>query len=137
MEHNARCTARRAGAALLFAIAAAAAQAQDFPNRPLHIIVPWAPGGITDIIARVLAPKLSSRFGQPFIIESKPGASGNIGADYVAVGPGSADDVTAEVTAWREAGGTHFSVVTMGLGLDSIEGHIDYLASVADALSLS
>jgi probable F420-dependent oxidoreductase len=61
----------------------------------------------------------------------------DFGADYVAVGPGSADDVTAEVTAWREAGGTHFSVVTMGLGLDSIEGHIDYLASVADALSLS
>ena len=61
----------------------------------------------------------------------------DFGADYVAVGPGSADDVTAEVAAWREAAGTHFTVVTMGLGLDSVEGHIDYLASVADALSLS
>ena len=60
----------------------------------------------------------------------------DFGADYVAVGPGSADDVTAEVAAWREAAGTHFTVVTMGLGLDSVEGHIDYLASVADALSL-
>jgi probable F420-dependent oxidoreductase len=61
----------------------------------------------------------------------------DFGADYVAVGPGSADDVTAEIAVWREAAGTHFTVVTMGLGLDSVEGHIDYLASVADALSLS
>ena len=43
----------------------------------------------------------------------------------------------AEIDAWREAGGTHVSVVTMGLGLDSVDGHIDYLASVADALSLT
>ncbi len=46
-------------------------------------------------------------------------------------------DVATEIDAWREAGGTHVSVVTMGLGLDSVDGHIDYLASVADALSLS
>jgi probable F420-dependent oxidoreductase len=59
------------------------------------------------------------------------------GAEYVLrpqVPPG---DLTAEIDAWREAGGTHFSVVTMGLGLDGVDGHIDYLASVADALSLS
>ena len=42
-----------------------------------------------------------------------------------------------EIDAWREAGGTHLSVVTMGLGLDDVDGHIDYLASVAKALSLS
>ena len=45
--------------------------------------------------------------------------------------------LTTKIDAWREAGGTHVSVVTMGLGLDSVDGHIDYLASVADALSLS
>ena len=50
---------------------------------------------------------------------------------------GGVGDLTAEIDAWREAGGTHVSVVTMGLGLDSVDGHIDYLASVADALSLS
>ena len=50
---------------------------------------------------------------------------------------GGVDDLTAEIDAWREAGGTHVSVVTMGLGLDSVDAHIDYLASVADALSLS
>ena len=49
----------------------------------------------------------------------------------------SVGDLTAEIDAWREAGGTHVSVVTMGLGLDSVDGHIGYLASVADALSLS
>ena len=52
------------------------------------------------------------------------------------VGPTSAD-LAAEIDAWREAGGTHVTVVTMGLGLDSVDGHIDYLTSVADALSLS
>ena len=61
----------------------------------------------------------------------------DFGGDYVALPQGGIDDLTAEVDAWREAGGTHVSVVTMGLGLDSVDGHIDYLASVADALGLS
>jgi probable F420-dependent oxidoreductase len=61
----------------------------------------------------------------------------DFGGDYVALPPGDLDDLTAEVDAWREAGGTHVSVVTMGRGLDSIDGHISHLASVADALSLS
>jgi probable F420-dependent oxidoreductase len=59
------------------------------------------------------------------------------GADYVALPRGGMGELTAEIDAWREAGGTHVSVVTMGLGLDSVDGHIEYLASVADALSLS
>lgn len=72
--------------ALLAAMAAfgPASRAETWPNRPVRIIVPWAAGGITDILARLLAPKLSETFGQPFIVENKPGASGNIGADYVA-----------------------------------------------------
>jgi hypothetical protein len=58
------------------------------------------------------------------------------GADYVALPrSGGVDDLVAEVDAWREAGGTHISVVTMGLGLDSIESHIEYLATVAEVLS--
>ena len=62
----------------------------------------------------------------------------DFGADYVALPrDGGVGDLTAEVDAWREAGGTHVSVVTMGLGLDSADAHLDYLASVADALSLS
>ena len=58
------------------------------------------------------------------------------GADYVALPGGGVDGLVAEVDAWREAGGTHVSVVTMGLGLDSADGHLDYLASVAGALRL-
>src|SRR3954449_5799889 len=74
--------------ALLFVTSlSTASHAQTWPNRPVRIIVPWAPGGITDTIARVLTPKLSDRFGQPFIVENKPGASGNIGADFAAASP--------------------------------------------------
>ncbi len=58
------------------------------------------------------------------------------GGEYVSLSR-TVGDLTAEIDAWREAGGTHFSVVTMGLGLDSVDGHVDYLASVADALGLS
>lgn len=61
----------------------------------------------------------------------------DFGAEYVARPQGGPGDLTAEIDAWRRAGGTHLSVVTMGLGLDSVDGHIDYLASVANALSLS
>jgi probable F420-dependent oxidoreductase len=61
----------------------------------------------------------------------------DFGGDYVALPGGGVDDLAVEIDAWREAGGTHASVVTMGRGLDSVDGHIDFLASVADALSLS
>jgi probable F420-dependent oxidoreductase len=61
----------------------------------------------------------------------------DFGGDYVARPRGGVGDLTAEVDAWREAGGTHVSVVTMGLGLDSVDAHIEYLAAVADALRLS
>ena len=61
----------------------------------------------------------------------------DFGGDYVALPHGGIGGLTAEVDAWREAGGTHVSVATMGLGLDSADAHLDYLASVADALSLS
>ena len=47
------------------------------------------------------------------------------------------DELTAEVDGWREAGGTHVSVVTMGLGLDSVDAHVDFISSVADALGRS
>jgi probable F420-dependent oxidoreductase len=61
----------------------------------------------------------------------------DFGAEYVAVTRSGLGELAAEVEAWRAAGGTHVSVATMGLGLDSVEGHIDYLGSVAEALSLS
>jgi probable F420-dependent oxidoreductase len=61
----------------------------------------------------------------------------DFGAEYVARPQGGPGDITAEIDAWREAGGTHLSIVTMGLGLESIDSHVDYLASVANALNPS
>jgi tripartite-type tricarboxylate transporter receptor subunit TctC len=65
----------------------ASALAQSWPTKPVRIIVPYPPGGTSDILARALAPGLEAAFGQPFIIENKPGATGNLGAEYVAKSP--------------------------------------------------
>jgi tripartite-type tricarboxylate transporter receptor subunit TctC len=73
-------------AAFLLA-SAAAAQTPDYPNRPVKLVAPFAPGGPVDVVARVLAPKLSERFGQPFYVENHPGGSGNIGTALVAKAP--------------------------------------------------
>jgi probable F420-dependent oxidoreductase len=61
----------------------------------------------------------------------------DFGADWVVLSRAGLGELTAEIDAWREAGGTHVSVDTMGRGLDSVVGHIDYLASVAKALRVS
>jgi probable F420-dependent oxidoreductase len=59
------------------------------------------------------------------------------GGDYVALSGADMGELTREVEAWRHAGGTHMSVVTMGLGLDSVDAHIDYISSLSERLGLS
>jgi tripartite-type tricarboxylate transporter receptor subunit TctC len=68
----------------LFVTLPPAAQAQQYPNKPIRIIVPYAAGGTSDILARQIGPKLTETWGQPVVIENKAGANGNVGADFVA-----------------------------------------------------
>jgi tripartite-type tricarboxylate transporter receptor subunit TctC len=72
------------------------AAAQPFPNRPVTLVVPFSPGTGIDILARVIAPKLSEKWNQAVVVENKAGASGNIGTDFVAKSP--ADGYTLMVT---------------------------------------
>jgi tripartite-type tricarboxylate transporter receptor subunit TctC len=84
MTMCARLLALLSIACVLFAAPAAA---QDYPSKPIHIIVPLAAGGGTDMLARVIATKLRDRFGQPVTVENRSGAAANIGADTVFKAP--------------------------------------------------
>ena len=75
-------------AALVALVAfAAAGHAQDFPNRPVKILVPQTPGGASDTLARVIGQKLSEKWGQPVVVENRAGAGGNVGMEVVANSP--------------------------------------------------
>jgi len=78
---------RIAGIAVVIAAALLTAipvQAQQYPNKPIRIIVPYAAGGTSDILARQIGPKLTDAWSQPVIVENRPGANGNVGAEFVA-----------------------------------------------------
>src|SRR5258708_11672241 len=90
----------RLGAALCAVLFGLCAHAQDYPSRPVRIVVPSAPGGANGIIARRVGQKRTEAWRQPFLVENRPGAGGHIGTDFVAkaapdrytllsVGPGS------------------------------------------------
>ncbi|MEG1767317.1 MAG: tripartite tricarboxylate transporter substrate binding protein [Comamonas sp.] len=76
-----------AGAILCLMGSAAFAQGGTWPEKPLRLMIPFAAGGNTDIVARLIAPELGKILGQTVVVENKPGASGNIAADFVAKAP--------------------------------------------------
>src|SRR5262249_21352135 len=73
--------------ALCAAVSCGPALAQVWPSQPIKLVVPFTPGTGMDIIARQVGPRLTDRLGQPIVVENKPGASGNIGAEAVAKSP--------------------------------------------------
>jgi tripartite-type tricarboxylate transporter receptor subunit TctC len=76
--------AARALFATVLALVALTGQAQTYPARPVTIVVPYPPGGLIDLVARVLAPRLGSELGQPVPVDNRSGAGGNVGAESVA-----------------------------------------------------
>ncbi len=88
--------AKAAAAALaLGALALPAAHAQDWPNKPVKIVVSFTAGGTTDILARMIGQRLADNFKQPFVIENKPGGAGNIGTEFVVRAPGDGYTIMA------------------------------------------
>ncbi len=77
----------KAWIALACVVAAGAAGAQEWPSRPIRMVIAFAPGGPTDIVSRVLAAQLSMQLGQQVVVDNKPGAGGNLAADLVAKAP--------------------------------------------------
>ncbi len=104
-RHGADRVAGRAGARLVIGVAAVAAMlavsaplsAQQWPTRPLRMVIGFAAGGSVDLVARVIAPRLAEGLGQPVVIETRPGAAGNIAGEVVARAP--ADGYTVLVSS--------------------------------------
>ncbi|HJV71678.1 tripartite tricarboxylate transporter substrate binding protein [Ideonella sp.] len=86
MQHVQTFTRRRLvqAAALALCVCSGSAMAETWPTKPVSLVVPFPPGGTTDVLARALGEKLSQSLGQPVIVENKPGAGATLGADYVA-----------------------------------------------------
>src|SRR5690242_18425876 len=86
-EHMRKMTWIAAAFAGLAALAVAAQAADDYPARPVRIVVGFGPGATIDVTARILAPKLGAAFNQQFVVENKTGAGSNLAADFVAHAP--------------------------------------------------
>src|SRR3954468_1746609 len=83
--------------AVVLAFAASTAAAQPYPSKPIRVIVPFTPGSATDTMARPVADKLQAAFGQPVLVENRPGAGGTIGIGQLAKSP--ADGYTLAVVS--------------------------------------
>lgn len=131
MTRDARNPARRAllAAPLLLP---AAVRAQSWPARPLRLVVPFAPGGTTDVIARVTGEWLSPRLGQPVVIENRPGAGATIGAQFVA--RAEPDGLTLFMTSSTSHGVSPAVYATLGYDPMADFTHIALLSRTPAAL---
>ena len=109
-------TGLRLAAATIALVAAFATNAQTYPVRPVKIIVPATTGGAIDVIARVLADKMTASLGQPVVVENKPGASNNLGTDFVA--KSAPDGYTLVIVASSHATNKH---LFKNLGWDPVK----------------
>ena len=112
--------------ALCLLFAASAALAQEYPSRPVRLVVPLSPGGFADTPTRILAPRLSEQFGKQFFVENRPGAGGTIGWDFVA--KSAPDGYTLGITGSTLLVGAH---LYKNVPYDSFKDftHISMLAS--------
>ena len=100
-----RQAARRIGFVAALMLASAFVHAQDYPSKPVRVLIPWPPGGSNDIVGRLLAQKLSENMGQQFVVDNRGGASGTIGSELVARSP--ADGYTIMVHSATHVANPH------------------------------
>jgi tripartite-type tricarboxylate transporter receptor subunit TctC len=82
-----RLTAALGVGVLLASLGAGAVRAEDYPSRPIRVVVGFGPGAVADVILRVLATRMSQSLGQQLVVENRPGAGSSLGAEYVARAP--------------------------------------------------
>ncbi|MEO5669219.1 MAG: tripartite tricarboxylate transporter substrate binding protein [Ramlibacter sp.] len=128
---RARLIAALTGIAL-FAFALPHAHAQSWPSKGLKIVVPFAPGGSTDIFARLVADRLAIALNQPVVVDNRPGAGGNIGADAVAKAPPDGYTLLMATTGVMAINGAMYK--NMGYDAEKDLKPVIYIASITNVL---
>jgi len=117
----------------LFSAPAAYAQT-NYPDKPIRLIVPWAPGGATDVIGRMVGQQLAERLGQPVVIENRSGAGGNIGtASFVREKP---DGYTLLMTTSSTHGINSHLYANPGFDVDKDFAHVAFVGSIPNVLEV-
>jgi tripartite-type tricarboxylate transporter receptor subunit TctC len=119
-------------AALLFAVTSAA-RADDYPSKPVRVVIPFAPGGINDVVGRLIATHLSERLGKRFIPENRTGAGGVVGSEIVAQSP--PDGYTLLIVSIANA--VHPSLYKLSYDGNKAFAPISFFASSPNALAVS